>query len=259
MKIIPLKTSRVIKPGEDITDTVAKLIRINIDNPSTGDLIAFSIKAISISKKYIIKISSVHPSKKALKLSEKYKVSSEIIELILRKKVVILGGAEGVLATLNNGVLIGNGGLDRKNVEKGYIVYWPDDPDEEAYKIRKGLYEKLGIWLSVILVDSHVNPLRRGTTGIVIGLAGFNPLKDYRGKEDLYGRKIRFTIQNIADELASAAHIYMGEGVEETPFVYVKNPPITFCEHCTSEMLKLNPSECIYMRDNFNRMGLSIY
>ena len=259
MEIIPLETSRVIKAGEDIIDTIAKLIRININDPSTKDLIVISIKAISISKKYIIEISSIHPSKKALKLSEEYKVSPEIVELILRKKIIILGGAEGVLATLNNGILIGNGGLDRKNVEGNYIVYWPDNPDEEAYKIRRGLYDRLGIWLGVILVDSHVNPLRKGTTGIVIGLAGFNPLKDYIGKRDLYGRKIRFTVQNIADELASAAHIYMGEGTEKTPFVYIKNSPITFCEYCTSDMMKLNPSECIYMRDNFSRMELSIY
>lgn len=259
MEIIPLKTSRVIKPGEDIIDIIAKLIRIKINNPSTGDLLAISVKAISISKKHIIKISSIQPSEKTLKLSEKYNVAPEIIELILRKKIVVLGGAEGVLATFNNGVLIGNGGLDRKNVETGYIVYWPDNPDKDAYKIRKELYNKLGIWLSVILVDSHVNPLRKGTTGIVIGLAGFNPLRDYRGEKDLYGRQIRFTIQNIADELASASHIYMGEGVEKTPFVYIKNPPVTSCEYCTSEMMKLDPEECIYMKNNFNRMQLSIY
>ncbi len=259
MQIIPLKVSKILKPGDNLIDLIVELISSKVDKPSSGDILAMSIKIVSISKGYIIEKTSIKPSEKALRISRKYNVSPETVELILKKKIVILGGTNGVLATFNRGILIGNGGLDRKNVGVEYIVYWPDDPDSEAYNIRKELYTRLGVSLGVILVDSHVNPLRKGTTAVVVGLSGLNPLRDYRGTKDLYGRKIRFTIQNIADELASAAHIYMGEGVEKTPFVYIKNPPTAPCENCTSELMKLDPKECVYMKNNFDRMKLPIY
>src|SRR3989344_2903478 len=67
----------------------------------------------------------------------------------------------------------------------------------------------------------HTMPLRRGTIGISLAHCGFNPLKDYRGTKDIFGRKFTMTQTNIADGLAAAAVVVMGEGREQTPLALI--------------------------------------
>ena len=70
---------------------------------------------------------------------------------------------------------------------------------------------KYGKRTGVLIVDSHVTPLRRGTVGTSIGLAGMMPIEDCRSEKDLYGKEIHVATQALADDLASTAHLIMGE------------------------------------------------
>ncbi len=246
MILIPLRLNKPIEPGQDIINILIKKIRESNITPEDGDVIAISIKVLSTATASFINL-DCKPSPKAIEISKKYSIDPCIAQEIIEKGAIIVGGGKGVVATIYNGYLIGNIGIDRKNAYGGIPTKWPDNIEEIAHQIRDRLVDTLGTKIGVILVDSQVKPLRRGTTGLAVSISGFKGVKKYVGKVDLYGRKIRFTYQNIADDLASAAHIYMGESDELTPFVYIKNPPIEITEEPSVEELKVPPQQCIYI------------
>jgi coenzyme F420-0:L-glutamate ligase len=247
MKILPLKIDKLITPKDDIIEIIKYALSINGIKPRTGDVLAVSIKIVSITRNNIYRLDDIKPREEALRIGERFKMDPRVVELIMREGGRIIGGVEGALATIMKGYLVGNAGIDRKNVMKGWVAIWPKDPDKVAGEIRIELEKIYGEKLGVVLVDSRVNPLRIGTVGFAVGASGIAPLKDYRDKEDLFGKRIRFTRQNILDELASAAHLLMGEGVEMTPIAYIEEPPIQLCEECTSMETLISPSRCLYM------------
>ncbi len=248
MKIIPLRVDKLISLGDDLIEEIKGAFTKYGIKPSAGDVLAITIKIVSLAMGNVVRLSDVKPSEKAVSLAKRYKIRPELAELVIRQGGRIVGGVEGVLATIARGFLVGNAGIDRKNVMEGYVALWPDDPDAVAMSIRRGLYEYYGVPIGILLVDSRVNPLRRGTVGFAVGSAGIEPIRDYREMEDLFGNKIRFTRQNIIDELASTAHLFMGEGREMTPFVYLEDPPIEVCEECSSAEAKVDVSECLYLK-----------
>ena len=79
--------------------------------------------------------------------------------------------------------------------------------------------------MGVIITDSRLVPLRRGVVGIAIGFFGFKPLKDYRGKKDLFGREFKMETSNMPDSLATAAVLEMGEGSEGKPIAVISQVP----------------------------------
>ncbi len=95
-------------------------------------------------------------------------------------------------------------------------------------------------------MDSRVTPLRVGTTGIAIGLAGFNPVKDYRAKKDIYDRRILMTRHALADDLASAAHAVMGESNEKAPAVLIKKAPIELVEKAHASLMIIPREQCLF-------------
>jgi len=157
-------------------------------------------------------------------------------------------GRGPVTLTLKNGIFIPWAGIDRSNAKKGSAVLWPLKPFESAAKIRKELCGKYRLRnLGVVVSDSHCVPLRKGVTGVAIGYAGFKGVKDLRGRNDLYGNKLKVTQQNVADMLASAAHLVMGEAAERTPFALVRNAPVEFVGSRTNPREPLMPpEECLF-------------
>jgi putative folate metabolism gamma-glutamate ligase len=126
-----------------------------------------------------------------------------------------------ITLTIKRGILGATAGIDESNVE-GVYVLWPSDPQKSANEIREYLRKKRGLdKLGVIITDSKSTPLRRGVTGIAIAHSGFKALKDYIGEPDIFGKLLRVTKSNVADALASAAVIVMGEGNEQTPLAIV--------------------------------------
>lgn len=246
MKIIPLKTDKVITPGENLVQRIIETFKQYKLSPEDGDILAIALKVVSISKKAFIEKGG-KPSEKAVTLSKKYKLEPSIMEEILSQKPIILGGADGVVATIYNGVIVGNMGIDRKNAHGKLATRWPRDIENEAHRLRRELRKYLNKDLGVVIVDSRVEPLRRGTRGFAVSISGFEAIRSYIGEKDLNGREIRYTVQNIADEIASIAHLYMGEGAEKTPFVYIKDPPTKQSNKASIDDLKIPLEKCIYL------------
>ena len=91
--------------------------------------------------------------------------------------------------------------------------------------------------------DSSSIPLNWGVTGHAIAHCGFNPLRSYIGKPDLFGRLMKMEQLNIAQSVTAAACMEMGEGAEQTPLAVVENlSGVEFHDHVptTAELAALH-------------------
>jgi F420-0:gamma-glutamyl ligase len=159
-------------------------------------------------------------------------------ELYLEREQAPKGCA---ILTIKNNTLIPTAGIDESNAN-GYYILWPKSPFSAAKKIYKFIKKNYGLKnFGVIISDSHCIPLRAGTLGISISYYGFRPLKDYRGKKDIFGRKMKISQLNIADSLAAAATLAMGEGKEQTPIALIEGIDLVKFDDFDSG--KLNPLE----------------
>jgi coenzyme F420-0:L-glutamate ligase len=182
-----------------------------------------------------------------MKLAEKSGLEPGFVELVLREAEHVYGSVSRALLTMKHGVLVANAGIDHKNAPPNHACLWPEDPNATAEVLRHSLQELTGKKLGVLLVDSHVAPLRMGTVGFALGLAGFEPIRDCRGAVDLYGKPLLITRMNLADDLASAAHLAMGETDERVPVVIVRGAPVKVTDEYDSGALRIPVSQDLYL------------
>jgi len=186
----------------------------------------------------------VRVSPRAKRLARKWKIDPYLTAIVLREADEILGGVPGFLLTVKHGILTPNAGVDVKNSPPGMAILWPGDPDRSARNLRANLernYTRVG----VEIVDSHVTPLRLGTVGLAIGVSGFLPVLDSRKRSDLFGRTIKVTQTNVADDLAAAAQLLMGEAAERVGAVLIRGAPVTLSNSGYSKLAKLNRDKCL--------------
>jgi dihydrofolate synthase / folylpolyglutamate synthase len=156
------------------------------------------------------------------------------------------------MLTITRRQLVASAGIDASNAA-GYYILWPADPVASARRIWRYLREHFGLErVGVVITDSHSIPMRRGVIGGALASWGFQPLRDYRGHLDLFGRSLRVSQSNLPDGLAAAAVVAMGEGSEQTPVAlitgipairFVARAPATGARHSS---LHVTPEEDIY-------------
>ncbi|MFQ6065431.1 MAG: coenzyme F420-0:L-glutamate ligase [Candidatus Bathyarchaeia archaeon] len=246
MHLFGIRTG-LIKPKDDLVSIVLAALNKQKLKIEDGDVMAFASKAISTAQNRLIRLDTINPSKEAEKLANKYRLDPTFVEVVMGEAEKIYGGVSGALLTLKNGVLIPNAGVDHKNAPRRYVVLWPENPHRSAEKIRAEIFERTGRNVGVLIVDSRVTPLRMGTTGLAIGIAGFNPIKDWRMGKDLYGNKLLITRHALADDLASAAHLVMGETDELVPAVLVKGVPFSLTEKNDPDLMLISERNCLFV------------
>ncbi|CAN5681247.1 putative folate metabolism gamma-glutamate ligase [soil metagenome] len=124
--------------------------------------------------------------------------------------------------TIAKGLMIGGAGIDESN-GAGYYILYPKDPFKSAKRLRLQLMKKFNLMsLAVIITDSTSIPLHRGAIGVALSWDGIDPLRDYRGTKDIFGRTINIEMANVIDSLAAAAGLEMGEGNEQRPIVVIR-------------------------------------
>ena len=136
--------------------------------------------------------------------------------------------------------------MDDSNAD-GKVVLLPKNSFSAAEKIRTELRkyyrtQKLGI----LITDSRAAPLRRGVFGMALGFAGFRGLRDYRGSPDIFGRTLKVTQVGVADSLAAAAALVMGEGREQQPLAVIEDAPVEFCERVNRKELRISQKRDVY-------------
>ena len=209
MIIKQIKT-RILNPPKD---DLLKVIEKSIKTLPEKSIVVITSKVVSIWEGRCIPINH-HKSKDDLIMQE--------ADWYLPKKFV--PGA-WCMHTLKDNIFIPSAGIDESNAN-GYYILWPKDSKKTAKKLWTWLKKKYKVKnLGVIITDSHTIPLRRGVLGISLAHYGFKPLKDYRDKPDLFGRLFKMAQTNVADGLAAAAVVIMGEGSESTPICIIKDIP----------------------------------
>ena len=198
MKVEAIKT-RIIKENDNIYQILDKYLPLLVE----GDIVAVTSKIISLCEGRMASV------------ADKKRLVCEEADLYLP------GNGSDIVLTIKDNILIPNAGIDESNAN-GELILWPKDPWRSAKKIREYLAEKFGFEkVGVIITDSKTTPLRFGTTGIALACSGFELIKDYIGSRDIFCRKLEVTKANIADGLAAAAVLIMGEGKEMTPIVRI--------------------------------------
>ncbi|MEM4703701.1 MAG: coenzyme F420-0:L-glutamate ligase [Candidatus Bathyarchaeia archaeon] len=246
MKLYAVKTKKVEK-GDDLTEIILSSLQEQKLTLENNDILAVASKVFSHAEGRIVKLSKVKPSEKAEKIACKYSLSPEFAELILQESERIYGGVEKAVLTLKNYMLIPNAGIDNKNAPKGFAVLWPSDPKVSVQKVREKIKQKTGKNVAVLMVDSGLIPLRIGTVGLALAVAGFKPVRDTRGIKDLYGKPLIITRHAVADDLACAAHLLIGEAAEQTPIVLIRDAPVDYDDNVYGAQDVMMPfNECLF-------------
>jgi len=235
-----------VKPGDDLVSLAIDRSNLAGTPLRGGDIVVFSAKAIGASEGRLVRLSEVKPSEKAVLLAGKFDLEPAFAEVVVRESDAILGGVRHALLTLKRGILIANGGADNSNAPVGYAALWPRDPQKSAEALREA-FRGRGIDAAVLVTDSRTLPLRMGSSAVAIGVSGFAPVEDLRGRPDLYGRPMKVKRSAVADDLASAARLVMGETSESVPIAIVRGAPVTFGEGHTIEEALIPAEQCLIM------------
>ena len=148
--------------------------------------------------------------------------------------------------TIKDDMVMAAAGIDESNAN-GKLILLPRDSHRSAGVLRKAFMKKFGLkQLGVIITDSRTMPLRAGVTGVAIGYAGFRGVRDYRGKPDLFGRLLHVSRTDVADSLATAAVLLMGEAKECQPLATIEDAPVEFCERIDRNELKISLEDDMY-------------
>ncbi|MBI2019270.1 coenzyme F420-0:L-glutamate ligase [Candidatus Daviesbacteria bacterium] len=221
MIVKAIKTRKFLPPKDNLEELLSA-----IKNLKENSIVAIASKVVSIGEGRCIPANE----------TEKDDLIIKEAELYLERKYV---PQQSVIFTVKNNVMVASAGVDESNAD-GYYILWPKDPEVSAKKIWQSLKEKFKIKnLGVIITDSRVTPLRRGVVGVAVAYFGFKPLKDYRGKEDLFGRKFEMETSDIPDSLATAAVLEMGEGAESQPIAIITD--VSYIEFIQKKYSPKNP------------------
>lgn len=230
-----------VEPGDDLGSLIASSL---IDNGLTlevGDVLVLAQKIVSKAEDCYVCLDDVVPSADALELARKADKDPRQAELILRESREILRVRPGVVIVEHrNGYVHANAGIDKSNIEidpdNPRVLLLPRDPDASAQRLRQDLAGQTGVAPQIIINDSAGRAWRNGTVGIAIGTAGLQPLFNQVGGTDMFGNVLEVTEPAVADELAAAASLLMGQAAEACPVVLVRGAEITAAE-CGSDSL----------------------
>ena len=235
LQIIPVNIKKEIKSDDDLVDFVLESSEIHDD-----DILVFSQKIVSKNEGRILSLSSINPSLLANGIASSYCKDPRLVELILSESKRIVRMENGIIIVeTNHGFVCANAGIDESNVQDGYATLLPDDPDQSANLLKDRIEQKTGKNIAVIISDTFGRPFRLGQTDVAIGISGIEPILDYNGKPDTFGKIMQVTAIAVADEICSASELVMGK-VQKCPIVIVRNYNFSSSDAKIQKMLRLD-------------------
>lgn len=249
--VIGLENFPLIKAGDNLAKIIVETAEKNGVEIQNRDIIVISQKIVSKAEGRLIKLSEVKASPKALEIARITGKDQRLTQLILQESNSILKVSPEALVVKDiRGLTCINAGIDRSNIEsKNEETYalLPLNPDESAKQIKKEIFNLTKKHVGIIICDTFSRPFRRGQTEFAIGIAGLNPLFDYRGSKDLFGYTLKVKNIAIADELACAAELVMGQGNEGIPVAIIKGlKRVIFQENASIHELEITREEDLF-------------
>ncbi len=226
LSMVPLRTMPLFEPGMSVAREIAEAAGRCCDELTDDDVVVIAQKIVSKAEGRRVFLSDVAPGPQALKLAAETGRGAPLVQLMLDESASVVRAAPAAIITCHTtGHVLANAGIDASNVEAsehGAVLLWPQDPDASARAIRAELAALCGASPAVVIADSLGRAWRVGTLGTAIGCAGLDVLHDRRGETDLFGRTLQATVIAVADAIAAAAVLVMGEGAEGVPAAIVR-------------------------------------
>ena len=245
LTLTPLQYISLIRQGDDLADIVIKALGNNNISLQDDDILVFAQKIVSKAEGRAVNLTTITPSARALELAAQTQKDPRVIELILWESNEILRIRIGAIIVEHKlGFVCANAGIDHSNVagagdsDKEWVLLLPAAPDRSAEELRDAIQSKTGKSIGILIIDSHGRAWRNGTVGVAIGIAGLPGLQDLRGKLDLFGYTLQVTQVGVADELAAAASLAMGQAAEMTPVVHARGFPYPLRESNLKELIR---------------------
>lgn len=245
LNLTPLQKIPLIRQGDNLADIVVSSLQENKISLENNDILVFAQKIISKAEGRAVNLAEVVPSPRAVEIAGKIDKDARVIELILQESKEVLRTRPGTIIVEHKlGFICANAGIDHSNVAgignstEEWVLLLPTEPDRSAEKLRSEIESKIGKQIGILIIDSHGRAWRNGTVGAAIGLAGLPGLQDLRGRPDLFGFELSITQVGVADELAAAASLVMGQAAEGTPVVHVRGFPYSLREGSLKELIR---------------------
>lgn len=225
MQVRPVQT-RIFKEGESLPD----FIKTYIPSVKDGAVLVVTSKIVALAEGRTAPVGNKKSMERLVRAESSFALKTKWVWLTLRDRMIIA-----------------NAGVDESN-SADKLVLLPKDSYASAAALRTALMKRYGVRrLGIIITDSRVLPLRSGVTGVVLGYAGIKGLRDYVGKKDIFGRAFKFEKTNVADCLASAAVLCMGEGAERQPLAIITDAPVEFTARVRPDELSIDLKDDLYL------------
>lgn len=234
----------VVNKGDNLASLICQAAEKQGTPVQNGDVIIITHVVVSRAEGNVVNLETITPSEFAKSVAKRTDKDPRLVEVILRESRSIVRMNDGKLITeTKQGLICANSGIDRSNVPgDSNVALLPENADRSAQMIRQKIRELTQKDVAVIISDTHGRPLRQGEINIALGIAGFEPLRDRRGEKDLFGYKIKVKRTAIADELASAAELVIGQTKEGIPVAIIRGYPYPKSEKANATKL-IRPRE----------------
>lgn len=238
IEIIPVQGVPLINPGDDIPNIITGLIENQSLKLESGDILVITHTIVSIAERSIYRLEEIVVTEKAKEISERVGIPAEKIEIALKEASEIIREAPVLITKTRHGIITDYSGVDESNAPTNTLVALPNDPDESSQRISNAITKKVGFKVPVIMTDTQGRPWRKGAVNLAIGVAGMSPFIHNSGKEDLFGRELRSSLVCLADQVAAASELVMGQAGEGIPMVIVKGIKFEEEEGKASQILR---------------------
>ena len=224
IKILPLKNFPIIEPNDNLEDIIKNSISSNNIKIDDNDIIVVAQKIISKSENRYVDLDTIKVSEEAETLALKLNKNKGLIQAIINESNKIISTEKNVVIVEHKlGFININAGIDQSNItQDNTALLLPEDPTKSAIDLHQKLSSRFNKEISIIISDSMTRPFRSGVTNFALASHNIQSLIDLKGKDDMFGNKLKGTEIAVADELASAAGLLMGQGDEGIPVVIIK-------------------------------------
>ncbi len=216
----------LVKAGDDLGAMLAEALRRAQIVPADHDILVVAQKLVSKSEGRLVNLADVTPSARACEIASEVRKDPRLVELILGESTEVVRQKPDVLIVAHRlGFVMANAGVDQSNIGRDgaeCALLLPRDADASAARLKEHLDREFAVDVAVVINDSFGRPWRKGVVGVALGAAGLPALIDLTGTADLFGRALRVTEVAIADELAAAASLVMGQANEGRPAVHIR-------------------------------------
>jgi coenzyme F420-0:L-glutamate ligase/coenzyme F420-1:gamma-L-glutamate ligase len=233
----------LIADGDDLTEIILAAIERSGLTLRADDVIVLAQKIVSKAEGRMVMLNAVEPSARAMEIAKASDKDPRVVELILAESDEVLRVRPGVVIVSHRlGFVAANAGIDQSNIGNGAeddrVLLLPLDPDASCRRIRDAIFARTAVDVAVVIIDSIGRAWRNGTVGTAIGVSGMAGLLDLRTRPDLFGRALKTSELGLADELAAAASLVMGQAGEGRPIVLARGVPYARREGQARELIR---------------------